>query len=107
MLLSAAVVLLGGILFLIRHAKEPLRQGLFTGEPAEFRNVAGIIKAAASYSSRGIIQLGLLLLIATPVTRVAFSAIAFFRQRDYAYVGFTLIVLAVLVVSFFFGHLWE
>lgn len=48
---------------------------------------------------RALIQLGLLLLIATPVSRVAFSVFAFERQRDWTYVGITLAVLAVLVYS--------
>jgi uncharacterized membrane protein len=49
--------------------------------------------------SRGLIQLGLLLLIATPVARVAFSVLAFAEQRDWLYVSITLVVLAVLVYS--------
>jgi uncharacterized membrane protein len=46
-------------------------------------------------------QLGLLLLIATPIARVMFSAVAFAMERDRMYVGFTLIVLAVLLYSLF------
>jgi uncharacterized membrane protein len=49
------------------------------------------------------VQLGVLLLIATPVARVAFSALAFARQRDYTYVALTLFVLAVLLCSLFVG----
>ena len=48
---------------------------------------------------RGIIQLGLLLLIATPVARVAFSIVAFGVQRDRMYMAITLIVLATLLYS--------
>ena len=36
-----------------------------------------------------------MLLIATPVARVIFSVFAFARQRDFAYVGITLIVLVL------------
>ena len=50
-------------------------------------------------SARAIIQLGLLLLIATPVARVLFSAIAFALERDSMYVVITLIVLAILLYS--------
>jgi uncharacterized membrane protein len=46
-----------------------------------------------------VIQLGLLLLIATPVARVAMSLVAFILQRDRVYVVVTLIVLAVLIFS--------
>jgi uncharacterized membrane protein len=46
-------------------------------------------------------QLGLLLLIATPIVRVAFSAVAFALEGDKMYVLFTLLVLAVLLYSLF------
>ena len=46
-------------------------------------------------------QLGLLLLIATPIARVMFSAVVFAIDRDRMYVGFTLLVLAVLLYSLF------
>jgi uncharacterized membrane protein len=48
---------------------------------------------------RGIIQLGLLFLIATPVARVVFSIFAFSVQRDRLYVVVTLTVLAILMFS--------
>jgi uncharacterized membrane protein len=44
-------------------------------------------------------QLGLLLLVATPIARVVFSAFGFWRERDYRYVFITLIVLGVLLYS--------
>jgi len=52
-----------------------------------------------------LIQLGLLLLIATPVARVAFSVVAFAMQRDRLYVAVALIVLAVLMYSLMGGRL--
>jgi uncharacterized membrane protein len=51
-------------------------------------------------------QLGLLLLIATPVARVAFSVFAFALQRDRLYVVVTLAVLGVLAFSMTGGQLW-
>jgi uncharacterized membrane protein len=50
---------------------------------------------------RGIIQLGLLLLIATPIARVAFAAYGFARQRDWMYVGIAAFVLSVLLYGVF------
>lgn len=52
-----------------------------------------------AFHGRGLIQLGLLLLIATPIARVTFSVFAFFYQRDGKYVVFTLIVLGLLLYS--------
>jgi uncharacterized membrane protein len=51
-----------------------------------------------------VIQLGLLLLVATPVARVIFSVFAFAWERDWLYVLLTLIVLAVLLYSLFAAH---
>jgi uncharacterized membrane protein len=99
--LSALVVLAGGVVFLFRHGGEPIDYGVFKGEPTELRSPTGIIEDALHGSGRGWIQLGLLLLIATPVARVAFSVYAFARQRDFLYVGVTLIVLAVLLFGLF------
>jgi uncharacterized membrane protein len=99
---SALVVLAGGALYLIRHGTEHCDYSQFRpNEHPEFQRPWGIVQAALTLSGRGLIQLGLLLLIATPVARVAFSAFAFARQRDYAYVAVTLIVLAVLLYSLF------
>lgn len=102
--LAAAVVLLGGGLYLLRHAAEPRPPYVFHDPPAEWTTPAGILRLACRGDERGLIQLGLLLLIATPVARVLFSALAFARQRDWLYVALTLMVLSVLLYSFFLGE---
>ena len=97
--LSAAVIAVGGAIYLWRHgAEQPVYQ-VFRGEPSDFRSVAGILMETKSGSGRGIIQLGLLLLIATPVARVVFSIVGFLRERDWLYVGVTAFVLALLLYS--------
>jgi uncharacterized membrane protein len=98
---SAAVVLLGGSIYLARHWSEPADYRIFHGEPSEFRSIGGILGQVRALRGRGIIQLGLLLLIATPVARVAFSVWGFARERDRMYVVFTVIVLVVLLYSLF------
>jgi uncharacterized membrane protein len=102
---SALVVFAGGVLFLARHGREGVEgRHEFKEEPEEFRKPGLIVRAAATGGGRALIQLGLLLLIATPVARVVFSAFAFLRQHDYTYVAITLVVLAVLLYSLFSGH---
>jgi uncharacterized membrane protein len=98
-LLASAIVLLGGVLYLIRQGAEPTNYRFSQGEPAEFRSPAGRVRAVLSGSRRGIIQLGLLILIATPISRVAFSFLAFLRQRDWVYIIITLSVLVGLIYS--------
>jgi uncharacterized membrane protein len=97
--LASAVVLVGGILYLIRHGAEPADYRVFHGVPSEFRSPEGVINAVLAGRGRGIIQLGLLILIATPIVRVAISFLAFLRQRDYVYVVVTLLVLSGLIYS--------
>jgi len=98
-LLSAAVVLCGAFIYLSRHTHEPTNYRVFRGEPSEFRTIAGVIQSVIDGRGRGLIQLGLLLLIATPIARVVFSIVGFAIERDRMYVAFTLIVLAVLLYS--------
>ena len=100
-LLSAAVVLWGGCIYLFRHAHESANYRVFVGEPSEYRSIRGVIQSVINGRGRGLIQLGLLLLIATPIARVAFSVVGFTIERDRLYVGFTLIVLAILLYSLF------
>lgn len=98
-LLSAAVVLCGACIYLFHHAHEPADYRVFRGEPSEFRTIPGVIQSVINGRGRGLIQLGLLLLIATPIARVAFSVAGFAIERDRLYVVFTLIVLAILLYS--------
>ncbi len=103
-LLAASVVLIGGMLYLVERGMDRPDHRVFHGEPVDLRHPEGIVKDALALQSRGLIQLGLLLLIATPVTRVIFTVFAFFRQRDYLYVVVTLMVLAVLLYGLFGSH---
>jgi uncharacterized membrane protein len=100
---SAAVVVAGGALYLVHHASEPSEQkySQFQDEPKELRSPGGIVAATLEFRDRAIIQLGLLVLIATPVARVLFSVVGYARQRDFTYVALTLIVLAVLLYGLF------
>ena len=100
-LLSALVVSIGGAIYLIRHGHKPVGFRVFRGEPADLRSLRGIIRDTLELRGAGIIQLGLLLLIATPVARVAFSIFGFAEERDGMYMVFTLIVFAVLLYSLF------
>ncbi|HYX13625.1 MAG TPA: DUF1634 domain-containing protein [Nostoc sp.] len=105
-LIASAIVLLGGILYLIHDGAEPAGYHFFQGEPSEFRSPAGVVKAVLSGSDaygglrlRAIIQLGLLLLIAIPIVRVFISLLAFLLQREFIYVIVTLLVMTSLIYS--------
>ncbi len=120
---SATIILAGGVIYLYYHGGEPaVDRHTFKPMPPEFSEPAAIARAAllgrrggdneagaavllSNGRGRALIQLGLLLLVATPVLRVAFSILAFARQRDFVYVLLTAIVLSVLIYSLFSGQI--
>lgn len=65
-------------------------------DPTDF---SGLLERVRQGQPLAITQLGLVVLILTPVVRVAFSAVAFALERDRIYLVITLTVLAILVAS--------
>jgi uncharacterized membrane protein len=103
-ILAAVLVFSGGVVFLSRHHQPVMDYRVFRGEPHDLRTIPGIFQEALAFRGQGLIQLGLLVLIATPVARVVFSVLAFLYQRDWTYVAVTLLVLGLLLFSLFGGH---
>ena len=98
-LISAAVVAWGGVVYLSDPAAVTPDYHVFRSEPGNLRSVSGIVSDAKALNGRGLIQFGVLVLIATPIARVVFSVFGFARQRDWLYVGVTVIVLMLLTYS--------
>jgi uncharacterized membrane protein len=90
--LAAAVVLVGGVWYLVESGEVMPPYGHFTG-------ITGIRALLALPAPEVVILAGLLLLIATPIARVAFSMVAFAMEKDWEYVGITAVVLGVLAYS--------
>lgn len=101
--ISGAVVLVGGVLYLVRHGYERVDYRVFHSQPAIDSRLPQIVAGVVGLRSRSIIQLGVLLLIATPIARVAVSLVGFALERDRTYVLITAIVLAVLLFSLIHG----
>jgi uncharacterized membrane protein len=98
-LLAALVVFVGGVWFVASSYEVPQDYRVFRGEPVELRAVPQIVQKAVALYPLGLIQLGLLLLIATPVARVVFSVLGFALERDWMYVVITLLVLGLLIYT--------
>jgi uncharacterized membrane protein len=97
--LSALVVLAGGLLFL-RHPWSAIPDySHFRAVDSSLRSFSGILRGAVRLSPPSIIQLGLIVLIATPVMRVVFCVVGFARQRSRLYVLISFTVLMVLLIS--------
>ena len=103
-LISATIVLIGGTMFLIQHGRAPVGFHDFSTTPTPLWSLGGIIHGALALDSASIVQLGLVLLIATPVMRVALTLVAFAVQRDRLYVMLTALVLALLLYGLIRGH---
>src|SRR5579863_4947058 len=93
---SAAIILFGIILL-------PLRPGGFsTQRLLTFpQNLGAVWNGLLTLQPQSVITLGLLLLIATPVVRVAVSIAVFLLEKDRKFVVITLVVLAILLFSLF------
>jgi uncharacterized membrane protein len=102
--LAAMVVAIGGVLLLAQYGHLPAGFRDFTGEDPTLKSITGILGAVARGDSRAIVQLGLVLLIATPVARVALTLGAFIAQRDRLYIFTTTIVLALLLYGLIWGR---
>ncbi|MGB9430908.1 MAG: DUF1634 domain-containing protein [Candidatus Acidiferrum sp.] len=98
-ILAAAIVFAGGVVYIAWNPYPATNYQVFQGEPQSLRTISGILSEARAFKGRGLIQLGLLVLIFTPIARVAFSVLAFCYQCDWKYVLFTLVVLGLLLYS--------
>ena len=96
-LTAAAVVIVGAVMLLAQRGGAPASYSTFHGVPDALRSLRGIVMSAAALDSAGIVQLGLVLLIATPVARVALTLVAFAMRRDRVYTILTAVVLALLL----------
>jgi uncharacterized membrane protein len=96
---AATIVIIGGLIYLIDNGTSVPKEHIFHGEPADLRQIPGIFHDVLALQGRGIIQLGILLLILTPIARVTFSVFGFWKQKDWLYTIITLIVFAILLHS--------
>ena len=100
---AACIVLAGGIWYLAVHGGDMPRYGTFHGEPAFLRHISALVAAVFSGHSVALIQLGLVILIAVPIARVAISIVAYALEKDWLYCVVTALVLAILLFSFLGG----
>lgn len=104
---SALLVVSGMILVFHHHpdyrsSKDELRALTSASTPYP-HTIPDVLRSVRDGRGQGIAMLGLLLLIATPVARVAVSIVLFAIERDWQYVIITMLVLALLVLSFVLG----
>jgi uncharacterized membrane protein len=107
---ACAITLLGGIIYIFQgngtipnYKPMPGGHDAFVGVQHYLRDISTIIPRILHFEGAAIIQFGVIVLIATPILRVAFSVFAFLVEKDYLYVGITLLVLLIIFANMFFG----
>lgn len=100
-LLAAAIMLIGGVVYVTQTPGAKPGDHVFHGEPADLRGPVAIFTNALRGHTANVIQLGVLILLFNPLIRVAFSAIGFAAQRDPLYTTISAAVFTILVVSYF------
>ena len=96
--LSAAVILTGLVMSWVEK-----RSG-YPGDTFPV-TVPTIFQGFMTLKPYAIVLTGLLLLILTPVFRVAVSILTFLEERDYLYAVITSIVLSILIIGFLLGKI--
>ena len=102
-IVSGMIVIAGGMIYLVRHGHEVPAYKAFAGPNARWNNLPSIIRGVCGGHGKELIQLGVVMLIATPIARILFSVLAFLLEKDYLYVMITLIVLGVILFSMLGG----
>jgi uncharacterized membrane protein len=91
---TTVVLLLAGVVVALARPDVPL---------AHEASIADLPRALAALEPGGFFLLGLLVLVATPVARVVVLGLGYARRREWMFVGFSAVVLAVLVLSVIWG----
>ena len=106
--LSCIIAAIGGVIYMF-YDKIPLPNykatgdATFEGTATNLRGFKDIFAGVLNFDGASIIQLGVIVLIATPVIRVALSIFTFLYEKDYLYVVITIIVLSIIMFNMFFG----
>lgn len=97
--LSMTVVFIGGVIYLLGYGSLKADYSNFVLDESGFFSLSSIWTGLLQLNGKAIIQLGILLLIFTPISRVILAVISFFLERDYLYVLIGLLILGIIMFS--------
>jgi uncharacterized membrane protein len=102
-LIAAAVTLVGGVLYLMQAGATRPDYHTFRGASSPLRSLTAIARGVAAGNAEAIVQAGVVLLIATPIARVALTLIAFAVRKDRLYAMISALVLVLLAYGLLGG----
>ena len=107
--IACALAVVGGAMYLWQHGGEPMKD--YTHCPADaessrtaYTTLEGIFSGVMGLTAVGWIQLGVVVLLLTPMMRVALSLVDFVKERDWLYAFITAVVLSVIIVNSIGGY---
>jgi len=106
-LLSISIIVIGVTITFIHHPdyfhSRPALGSLTNAEETFPHGIRDVARGIAAGRGQAIVMAGILLLIATPIVRVAISVVLFAEKRDWVFALITLTVLILLLVSLLTG----
>ena len=102
---ACIIATVGGVLYLLAHGSEPFDIARYLHfsytEPHDpaFTTLGGILSGFCSFTAVGWIQTGVIVLLLTPIMRVALSLVDFVRERDWLYAAISAVVLTVIILN--------
>jgi uncharacterized membrane protein len=101
---SLSVAFIGGIVYLFGHSTDIENYSVFHENDRNiFEVISAVYNGAIQGNGESLIFVGIILLFLTPVLRVLLSLFSFLLEKDYLYVGITLIVIMIILISVSFG----
>ena len=97
--ISLLFITIGTILFFLKNDHQPINQMMYSSNPNHLNTIYRILDHARQWDALAIIQLGILILIITPLMRVLTCLWIFLIEKDYLYIFLACIVLSILLYS--------
>jgi len=105
--ISITIIAIGLVITFVHHrdyfSSRPALGTLIDARANYTASVSAVIQGAREGRGQSIVMIGILVLIATPVVRVATSIALFAAEHDGVYVAITSVVLLLLILSFVIG----
>jgi uncharacterized membrane protein len=102
--ISLSVAFIGGIVYLMHHGNDIEDYSVFhENDKNIFEVISSVYNGVIQGNGESLIFFGIILLFLTPVLRVLLSLFSFLLEKDYLYVGITLIVIFIILVSVSLG----
>jgi uncharacterized membrane protein len=102
-LLAAGITIAGAVPLLLVHGREYPSYHTFQGTDAPYKSLGVILRGSAQGHPLAIVALGMVVLIATPISRVLLTLVGFLVERDRVYAALTSLVLLILLYSLLAG----